>query len=71
MNNKIKANPDERERPNYTWRKHMIVKKSRNLRRTFGGMFWIRGRQTSILGAPHSDLRDDICGQNYFLAIND
>ena len=49
--NKIKVNPDQRARPDYNWRKHITVKKSRNLRRTFGGMFWIRGHQTSILGA--------------------
>ena len=33
------------------WRKHIKVEKSRNLRMTFGGRFWIRGHQTSILAA--------------------
>ena len=33
------------------WRKYIKVQKSRNLLMTFGGMFWIRGQQTSILGA--------------------
>ena len=38
-------------RPDCNWRKHIAVKKSWNLHRTFGGRFWIRGQQTSILGA--------------------
>ena len=51
VSNYIKVNLDHRARTSCNWKKHIRVQKSRNLRGTFGGMFWIREQQTLILGA--------------------
>ena len=65
--NKIKVIPDQRAQPNKNLRKHITVQKSRNLHRTFSGMFWIRGHQTSILGKP--TLSRHVQKQNLVLCI--